>query len=154
MKTSFLNFFFVVTVLSGFVLSVQAQDDVQKSNDENDIQAAKALFQKTTVYFETAVSEPGSAAKDSINSFLKGLHNAKALNFVVSGYCDPAGPAGFNLWLSEQRAQNVKAFLVEKGIPVTKITVNAFGESKSASVAPSDYHLWRKVEIRPVKLQN
>jgi outer membrane protein OmpA-like peptidoglycan-associated protein len=154
MKTSFLNFFLVVTVLSGLVLRVQAQDDVQKNNAENDIQAARALFQKVTVYFETAVSEPGDAANDSIKGFLKGLHNAKALNFIVSGYCDPSGPAGFNQWLSEQRALNVKKILVEKGIPATKITVEAYGESKSACVSPASYHLWRKVEIRPVKLQD
>ncbi|MGE5527725.1 MAG: OmpA family protein [Patescibacteria group bacterium] len=50
------------------------------------------------------------------------------LYVVLGGNADQRGPAGYNLWLSQKRAETVKAFLIRMGIDASHIIVYAYGE--------------------------
>ena len=54
---------------------------------------------------------------------------------MVRGFADPRGGNRYNLKLSERRITAVKNFLVAQGIPVDKITVEAFGDTKGLDAA-------------------
>ncbi len=50
---------------------------------------------------------------------------------TVEGFADPAGSAAYNNWLSEQRAQNVAAYLTSQaGLDPTGIRTAAYGEDR------------------------
>jgi OOP family OmpA-OmpF porin len=47
---------------------------------------------------------------------------------LVTGTTDKSGDAGFNLRLSQERADAVKRVLVEAGVPIGSITAKGLGE--------------------------
>lgn len=82
------------------------------------------------VYFEwnsTAVTPAGQAAlQESIRS---AEANAETqINLI--GHADRSGPEGYNLGLSERRALVVIEAMTEAGIPRSRITWNAVGETQ------------------------
>jgi OOP family OmpA-OmpF porin len=54
---------------------------------------------------------------------------APDLDVVLHGHTDTSGKEGYNLTLSEKRAQAVRRFLIKGGIPAAKISYYAFGET-------------------------
>ena len=48
----------------------------------------------------------------------------------VAGHTDWMGPADFNLQLSQQRANSVKAYLVDRGVPASQLSARGYGESQ------------------------
>lgn len=48
---------------------------------------------------------------------------------LIDGHTDSTGPDAYNIKLSERRAQSVKAFLIDKGVPADTLMTAAFGES-------------------------
>lgn len=52
-------------------------------------------------------------------------------DMVVEGHTDSIGPAEYNMRLSQKRAANVKAYLVDKlGIDADRLTAKGFGETR------------------------
>lgn len=51
----------------------------------------------------------------------------------VEGHCDERGSIEYNLALGEKRAQSVKSFLVNLGIPESRLTTISYGEEKPAA---------------------
>jgi len=49
---------------------------------------------------------------------------------TVEGFADPAGSTRYNLRLSKQRAESVKAYLTEKGMTEDMVAAIGFGESR------------------------
>jgi len=61
---------------------------------------------------------------------------------VVEGNCDERGSEEYNLALGEKRAESVKSYLVDLGIPGQRLYTVSFGESKPA-VMGHDETAWR-----------
>ena len=61
----------------------------------------------------------------------------------VTGYADPAGPAGYNQRLSLRRARMVAAELARDGVPRNAIVVSGAGETSSGATPGQD----RRVEV-------
>lgn len=57
------------------------------------------------------------------------LKQNPGMRVEIQGHTDSTGPAGFNLRLSERRAQSVKNFLVANGISGTRLVVRGYGET-------------------------
>ncbi len=53
-----------------------------------------------------------------------------AMTITIVGHTDSRGLAWDNLWLSEQRAETVKRWFVERGIDPARLTVVGAGESE------------------------
>lgn len=76
---------------------------------------------------QTSLKPEGTAA------LLKMLEQAKGTNIEeirVEGHTDAVGSEGYNLKLSVRRAEAVKAFLVQQGIPANVIKTEGFGETQ------------------------
>ena len=72
----------------------------------------------------------------------------------IDGHSDPRGASGFNLDLSQRRADAVASVLVAQGIDRARIMIRSFGESKSSS-SEYDYdaHIAERsvaISLRPV----
>lgn len=49
---------------------------------------------------------------------------------VIEGHCDERGTEEYNLILGERRAKAVRGFLVDLGVPSSKMTVISYGKTK------------------------
>ncbi|HWY67494.1 MAG TPA: OmpA family protein [Terriglobales bacterium] len=95
-----------------------------------------------SVYFPT--DQPGTrksqagllaseqeALKTIAEEFKKYLAYKPDAQLILSGYADRRGPKSYNQRLSERRAELVKRFLVEQGIPDANIATHAFGKDSN-----------------------
>jgi len=71
------------------------------------------------------------ALKTIAEEFKKYLAYKPDAQLVLSGYADRRGPKSYNQRLSERRAELVKRFLVEQGIPDANIETHAFGKDNN-----------------------
>jgi len=71
----------------------------------------------------------------------------------IGGHTDSRGSAEYNMELSLKRAETVKRYLVDKGVPAEKLVVKGYGETQP--VADNDTEAGRfqnrRVELQPVK---
>ena len=67
----------------------------------------------------------------------------------IFGYTDSTGPTGYNLWLSEKRAQNAAAYLETLGVASERILTRGFGATHFAvsNATAADRAKNRRVEI-------
>jgi peptidoglycan-associated lipoprotein len=54
----------------------------------------------------------------------------KGLKLMIEGYCDERGTLEYNLVLGQRRAQAVKQYLQNLGIPASQIQVTSYGKEK------------------------
>jgi len=52
-------------------------------------------------------------------------------NLILGAHCDLRGSVAFNKVLSQRRADRVRSYLVEHGIPAERIQTNAFGKDQN-----------------------
>jgi outer membrane protein OmpA-like peptidoglycan-associated protein len=56
---------------------------------------------------------------------------------VIEGHTDVWGAAEYNRKLSERRAESVRRYLVERGVPAEQLRVEGFGEDQPLTTDPS-----------------
>jgi len=74
--------------------------------------------------------------RDMLNRIAGILMTIKGYTIAVHGYTDDIGTQTYNLQLSQRRAEAVRDFLVQAGIPPTIMTTKGFGKSNPR--VPSD----------------
>ena len=96
-----------------------------------------------TVYFDYDSFQ----IRDDARPLLKG--NAQTISgkpqwpmIVVEGHCDERGSDEYNLALGERRAEQVKRYLVDLGVPASRLDAVSFGEANPA-VQGHDEAAWR-----------
>jgi len=87
--------------------------------------AAPTLFM---LYFITGTDELTEESKADLQRILSALKQRPVPDVVVIGHSDTVGGAEANDRLSAQRAERVKGFLVEIGIPAGRIQTAGRGE--------------------------
>jgi outer membrane protein OmpA-like peptidoglycan-associated protein len=65
-----------------------------------------------------------------LNYLLKLLNENTALKIEIAGHTDSIGTVAYNKDLSKRRAENVKAYLVQKGIGEQRLTAKGYGSEK------------------------
>jgi peptidoglycan-associated lipoprotein len=81
-------------------------------------------------YFDLDKADIRPDARQSLEktaSFLKGYPNA---HVTIEGHCDERGSTEYNLALGDRRANAVKQYLVNLGIPAANLNVVSFGKEK------------------------
>lgn len=105
------------------------------------------------VYFDTdksIVIEKYKADLDEVAAFMKANPD---VNISVAGHTDSRESEGYNMALSERRANYVFNYLEKKGIKKAHIVKSFFGETRPAATndTPEGMALNRRVEISQVK---
>nr|WP_253916239.1 OmpA family protein [Lentimicrobium sp. S6] len=85
------------------------------------------------IHFVTNSSELNKDAKRIIDEFLEFLIDNDNIIVEIQGHTDNVGQEETNLVLSDKRAKAVYQYLVEQGIPSSRLSANGYGESKPIS---------------------
>jgi len=95
-----------------------------------------------TVYFDFDRFNIRDDARPVLQSNANLVQQSPAGTVVVEGNCDERGSEEYNLALGEKRAESVKSYLVDLGVPSGRLYTVSFGESKPA-VMGHDETAWR-----------
>jgi len=101
--------------------------------------AAKVGFQ--TVYFDFDRFDIRSDARPVLKANAAAMGDKSGV-VQVEGNTDERGSAEYNLALGERRANAVKRYLVDLGVPASKLRTVSFGEERPA-VQGHDESAWR-----------
>ena len=114
-------------------------DDGTPSRSEQTMPAAGL----ETVYFDYDRYDIRSDAKTMLRQNADSiLQNSAWGTVTIEGHCDERGSEEYNLALGERRATGVKRYLVDLGVPSSRIATVSFGEAKP-SVMGHDESAWR-----------
>ena len=101
---------------------------------EDELFAQKSLDQLnkerplTDVFFDLDQSTIKDEGRASLNTNANWLKRWAGTRINVEGHCDERGTAEYNLGLGERRANAVKAYLVELGVPGDRIVIVSKGK--------------------------
>jgi len=95
------------------------------------------------VIFERNAHSLSAAHKAALNRIDIAMKQNASLQATIIGYADRTGDPDYNAWLSRQRAEAVRAYLLEKGLNPERMQMSYVGDSASDAPNPAD----RKVEV-------
>jgi outer membrane protein OmpA-like peptidoglycan-associated protein len=98
------------------------------------------------VLFETGKADLKSTATANLSKLGGFLAQYPDRSLVIEGHTDSVGSESYNQTLSQNRADSVKAFLLNQGIAANRIT--AFGKGESSPVASNDSSSGRQMNRR------
>lgn len=106
--------------------------------------------------FEFGKSEIKKDSFPYLDSLAEAILKGKNWKLDIEGHTDDRGSEDFNMKLSQSRADEVKKYLVSKGISSNLITAKGFGESKPLVPNDSDSNREknRRVEFKITKPNN
>jgi outer membrane protein OmpA-like peptidoglycan-associated protein len=89
----------------------------------------------------------------TFNSIVQIMKNDPSVRFEIGGHTDASGDDAYNLKLSQQRADAVKAKLVSLGIDASRFTTKGYGETKpiADNITPEGKANNRRVEFTKLK---
>jgi len=121
----------------------QAAEPGAHAAGAGDAAAAPAAGLKLAVVyfdFDSAVLRPDARA--AIRKNAEEIRGASAEVITLEGYTDERGSAEYNLALGERRGEAVRGYLIDLGIPATRMQVVSFGMAKPAVVG-HDESAWK-----------
>jgi peptidoglycan-associated lipoprotein len=100
-------------------------------------------FSLVPVYFDTDQAVLRADARASLEARAETIRQHPELGVItVQGHCDERGSDEYNLALGERRAAAVKRYLVDLGVPESRLETVSYGESQPA-VPGHDEKAWR-----------
>ncbi len=129
-----------------------AKED-EKSTDEKE--GVKESVGNTTKFYDNVSFELNKwsispSHKTSLNKIVKEMLANKSIELTILGHTDNSGSASFNKNLANLRASAVRAYLVSKGIKVSRLLTKSYGAEKPVATNNSEQGRSknRRVEIR------
>jgi OmpA-OmpF porin, OOP family len=91
-------------------------------------------------------------AEGMLSEMTQTLRSQPNTVYQVNGYADSQGSSAYNLGLSERRANAVRDYQIEQGIPASQMIASGFGESNPVATNSTrdGRAMNRRVEMRPV----
>ena len=89
----------------------------------------KVVLNESTVNFAFDSSDLTAQAKGNLDKIAKVFINNPNTEIMIYGYTDSKGKDEYNMKLSRNRANAVKAYLVSKGIGTKRINTQGMGEA-------------------------
>lgn len=101
------------------------------------------------IHFAFNSSAFGTASKKVLQEVAAALHGSQSTRIDLRGYTDLRGSDRYNIRLSERRAQRVRRYLVQAGVPYVAMHAQGFGKTHPLSLggAARDHARNRRVEI-------
>ena len=82
------------------------------------------------VLFDTGRADLKPGAREKLSKIAGVLLAYPGLQIEIDGHTDSVGDDNYNLRLSERRAESVRAYLVQQGIPPATVAAMGFGETQ------------------------
>ena len=130
----------------------EAEDKDGDADDDGcpEVNAPMSLSLESSASFATASAKLRPAAKAALKELVeKAKTSGKPFRIRVEGHTDDQGTATTNNRVSQARADAVKAYLIELGVPAANVDAKGFGEDKPKVPNDSDEHRAqnRRVEV-------
>jgi peptidoglycan-associated lipoprotein len=101
------------------------------------------LTELNTIYFDFDKATIRADQRENLQMDAKSIKEQPGIGVItLQGNCDERGSEEYNLALGERRAASVKKYLVDLGVPSSRLKTVSFGESKPA-VAGHDESAWK-----------
>ena len=104
---------------------------------------APSMIMQEDIYFEFDKSMLTPAAQDNLLRKAEWLRENSDTTVTIEGHCDARGTNEYNLALGDRRAESAKAFLVDLGIPASRLTTISYGEERPVCNQQND-ECWAK----------
>jgi peptidoglycan-associated lipoprotein len=98
-----------------------------------DKSATRSSFVSEDIYFEFDSASLIPEARDVLKRKAEWLRSNPNVSVSVEGHTDDRGTVAYNLALGERRAASAMSFLVDLGIPASKLTSISYGKEKPAN---------------------
>lgn len=104
------------------------------------------------ITFERGSSALAPAGAANAKTFAEALNDPRlaGLSFLIIGHTDATGSAEHNMTLSEQRAEAVKAYLVQQGVDAARLQTKGYGSQQLAVPAAPGAAANRRVEVKRI----
>lgn len=111
----------------------------------------EAAAQLSTVYFAFDSAELTPSMRSTLDQNVLWARQNPKTGVLMEGHTDERGSVEYNLALGERRAKTAKQYLVQSGIPASRLDIISYGEEKPAAFGSSedDFQLNRRVEFVP-----
>lgn len=119
-------------------LSKESQEALQRANDAEKLAQGKLLYEVTLtddkVKFASGKANLTDSGKEVLDNFISQLKaENKNVYIEIQGHTDNQGSEDYNLKLGQQRADAVRQYLSENGIPLHRISTISYGETRPIS---------------------
>ncbi len=88
------------------------------------------LLQLSTIYFDFDKYNIRKDSEVEIEKVIAAMEKYPSLKLKVNSHTDSRGPAAYNLWLSQKRAESTVNYMIKKGISSDRLVSEGFGETK------------------------
>ncbi len=118
--------------------------EVKKQSAQKDI---NTLLQKQKIHFGLNSGKIQNKSKRVLNKIVAILKTLPSSSIEIEGHTDASGDKKYNLWLSKQRANAVKKYLISRGISKASVNAKGFGSSRPKLPSALYNKVNRRVEI-------
>ena len=117
-------------------LSKESQEALQRAQSAEKLAMGKLLYQVTLsddkVHFKFNKADLPDAAREIVDNLVSQLKaDNKNIYIEIQGYTDSVGSEEYNMKLGEMRAEAVRRYLAENGIPLHRIATISYGEGRA-----------------------
>jgi outer membrane protein OmpA-like peptidoglycan-associated protein len=88
------------------------------------------LLQLSTIYFDFNKYNIRQDSEVEVEKVIAAMEKYPSLKIQVNSHTDSRGPAAYNLWLSQKRAEATINYMISKGIGSDRLASEGFGETK------------------------
>lgn len=88
------------------------------------------LLQLSTIYFDFDKYNIRKDSEIEVEKVIAAMEKYPSLKIQVNSHTDSRGPAAYNLWLSQKRAESTINYMSSKGISADRLASKGYGESK------------------------
>lgn len=96
------------------------------------------VFKLENVYFDFGKATLRPESYTALNELANMLKAKPKITIEIGGHTDNVGDDQSNLTLSQNRAESVRAYLINKGISGSRMTAKGYGESKPVASNDTD----------------
>lgn len=124
------------------------QAKIEQTTDQNGLQAIKVTFDGG-ILFQTGKYNLTQSAQTDLTKFAVNLINNPNTNVQIFGYTDNTGSMEVNTRLSNQRANEVRNYLIKCGVDPNRLTAQGIpmADYVASNDTPEGRALNRRVEI-------
>jgi peptidoglycan-associated lipoprotein len=84
------------------------------------------------VFFDFDKSAIRPDAAKTLDASAEWVKSNASATILIEGHCDERGTNAYNLALGERRARAAQEYLINRGVPATRITIISYGEEQPA----------------------
>lgn len=132
-----------------FIDQLSQADDPPEPEPEPEPDRKPRSTMTSAIFFSFDESKLEPSAKVALDQLIEAMKGKNVERVTILGYADNIGMDNYNHLLSEERAKNVAAYLIGRGIMVNKVDVQGLGPIDNASPKAQN----RRVDVQIIFTQ-